>query len=61
MSIRVLVVGASPYQVPLINELNDMGAFTVSISNRKNDPGLKISSKGINISITDLNDIEKYL
>ena len=59
MSIRVLVIGASPFQVPLIHELNAMGAFTVSISNRKNDPGLKISSKGINISITDVNNIEK--
>ena len=59
MNARALIVGASPFQVPLINKLNDMGIFTVSISNRENDPGLKVSSKGFNVSIMELEKIEK--
>ena len=56
---KVLVVGASPLQVPLIYKLNNLGFITFSISNRPNDPGLTISSKGMNISILDFESIEK--
>jgi|TARA_B100000315_G_scaffold169435_1_gene158021 biotin carboxylase len=56
---KVLVVGAGPLQVPLINELNNLGFYTISISNLPNDPGLEIASKGKNISILDFSNIEK--
>ena len=59
MKSKVLVVGAGPLQVPLINELNNLGFYTISISNLPNDPGLEIASKGKNISILDFSNIEK--
>jgi len=56
---KVLVVGASPFQVPLIDELNNLGFYTVTISNQLNDPGLKKSSKSLNLSILDFENVEK--
>lgn len=61
MKTKVLVVGASPLQVPLIERLNSLGFITFSISNRPHDPGLIMSANGFNISILDFKKIEKLI
>lgn len=61
MKSSVLVVGASPYQVPLIQKLNTLGYDTCAITNRPLDPGLKIASKGLLLSIVDLEKIEQLV
>lgn len=57
MKAKALIVGASPFQVPLIQRLNALGYDTVSISNRPHDPGLKIASKGLLLNILDFDQV----
>lgn len=53
MKHRILVIGASIYQIPLIQRAKQLGHQVFSTSYLSNDPGLKIADKGFNISILD--------
>lgn len=53
MKHRILVIGASIYQVPLIQRAKQLGLEVFSTSYLNDDPGLKIADKGFNISILD--------
>ena len=57
----MLVVGASPFQVPLIQTLQAHGDTTYAISNRPHDPGLQIADCGASISILDFERIESFI
>lgn len=50
---RILAIGASIYQVPLIQRAKQLGHRVFSTSYLKDDPGLKVADKGFNISILD--------
>lgn len=53
MKQKILVVGASIYQVPLIQRVKQLGHTVLSTSYLSKDPGLKIANKGVNVSILD--------
>ena len=42
---KILFLGGAPFQVPIIENANEMGFTTICVDNRRNNPGHKIAKK----------------
>jgi hypothetical protein len=56
---KLLVIGASPFQVPLILKARELGYTVSATSYLKDDPGLLVADKGFNVSILDFGGLER--
>jgi len=56
---KLLVVGAGPFQLPLIEKGKELGYRVYAVSNVQKDPGLRAADYGLNISILDFDALEK--
>lgn len=56
---NILVVGAGPFQVPLILKARELGYTVSATSYLKDDPGLRVADKGFNVSILDFDGLER--
>jgi biotin carboxylase len=50
---KVLVLGGSDIQIPLINRIKEMGYYVISCDYLPNNPGHKVSDEFHNISVVD--------
>ena len=50
---KVLILGASEIQIPIINKANSMGLFTIVVDQNLHAPGFKLANKSLQISTLD--------
>lgn len=55
---RLLVLGASVFQVPLIRRAQALGCEVAATSYREDDPGLDVADRGFPVSILDHEGLE---
>jgi len=58
---KILILGASVYQVPLISLAKELGFYTYAISNIETDPGLEVADESYPVSILDCESIYKLI
>ena len=54
---KLLILGAGPFQLGVINRANELGAMTIVLSNDKNDPGHSVADKSCLCSTIDLEGV----
>ena len=56
---RVLILGAAPFQVPIISRANSLGFTVYTVDNCPENPGHDLAEKSFNHSVTDKDAILK--
>lgn len=56
---KILVIGAGPFQIPLIDRAKELDYEVLATSYLKNDPGLRAADKGFHVSILDFDGLKK--
>lgn len=59
MDKRLMVVGGTVYQIPLIKKAQEMGIKVINIDGNKNAPGLKVADESVVIDILNYKEVIK--
>jgi len=57
---KLLVIGGGPFQLPLIEKGIKRGFQVFCTSSIKNDPGLSVADRALNISILDVDSLKEF-